>query len=151
MTGHLKVKIGFVPSYRGWGRGISDWCAKMRADTLAALGKAAGVEVVAPSPCPHESTATDAARGCVSDGVVRDLDQAEAIAEYFGREKVAGLLIGALNFGDERSAAKVAEKLGDVFNSLPIKWADSNTAFCRRETPIGGIGQPCPAHVVSGA
>ncbi len=28
------------------------------------------------------------------------------------------------------------------FNSRPIKWAGSNTAFCRRETPFPAFGSP---------
>jgi len=42
---------------------------------------------------------------------VCNLDQADAVAEYFSRQKVDGIIICALNFGYERSAAKIAEKL----------------------------------------
>jgi len=107
----LTVKIGFVPSYRGdWGA-ISPWCVKMRADALAAFKKADGLEVVVPTSCPEDDTVVDAWRGYTPSGAVGDLDQGEAVAEFFMRQKVDGIIICALNFGDERSAVKIAEKL----------------------------------------
>jgi len=106
------IKIGFVPSYRGeWGS-IPPWCVQMRAEALAVLSKVTGLELVVPQPCPEDNQAVDPERGYSPDGAVGNLDQGEAIAEYFARKKVDGLIICALNFGDERSAAKIAEKLG---------------------------------------
>jgi L-fucose isomerase-like protein len=106
------IKIGFVPSYRGeWGS-IPPWCVQMRAEALAVLSKVTGLELVVPQPCPENNQAVDPERGYSPDGAVGNLDQGEAIAEYFARKKVDGLIICALNFGDERSAAKIAEKLG---------------------------------------
>ena len=106
------IKIGFVPSYRGeWGS-IPPWCVQMRAEALAVLSKVTGLELVVPQPCPVNNQAVDPERGYSPDGAVGNLDQGEAIAEYFARKKVDGLIICALNFGDERSAAKIAEKLG---------------------------------------
>jgi L-fucose isomerase-like protein len=43
--------------------------------------------------------------------MVASLDQADAMAEYFFAEKVDALILCPLDFGDERSAAKVAERL----------------------------------------
>ncbi len=100
----LPVRLGFVPTYRF---GFTDWCRKMRADSLDALGRLAGVQVVAPQPGP-----TDPTSGCIPEGAVNTLDQGEALAEYFARQKVDGLVICPLDFGDERASAKVAEKLG---------------------------------------
>ena len=105
------VKIGFVPSYRHFGA-FPEWCARMRQDGLEALRGIPGMQVIAPEPCPEDAQRIDAERGWLPDGAIWNLDQAEAAAEYFAREKVDGLVIAALNFGDERSAAKVAEKLG---------------------------------------
>jgi L-fucose isomerase-like protein len=109
---NLNIKIGFVPSYRGeWGT-IPPWCVQMRAEALDVFQKVAGMEVVAPQPSPADNTIVDPERGFTPDGAVGNLDQGEAVAEYFSRQKVGGLIICALNFGDERSAAKIAEKLG---------------------------------------
>ena len=105
------VKIGFVPSYRGGYRSISPWCIKMRADSLAILAQVEGMEIVVPQPCPDDNNIVDATKEYVPDVAVCNLDQAEVVAEYFLREKVDGVIICALNFGDERSAAKIAEKL----------------------------------------
>ena len=106
------VKIGFVPSYRHYGdMSIPDWCAKMRADALAAFQGVPGMQVVVPTPSPVDPGGMDAEKGYVPDGAVWSLDQAEVVAEFFAREKVDGIIIAALDFGDERSSAKVAEKL----------------------------------------
>ena len=98
------VRIGFVPTYRF---GFTDWCRKMRDDSLAALKKLEGVEVVAP-----QDGELDAENGCIPHGAVNTLDQGEALGEYFLRRKVDGIVICPLDFGDERSSVKVAEKVG---------------------------------------
>ncbi|MCC6444243.1 MAG: hypothetical protein IT210_12415 [Armatimonadetes bacterium] len=92
----VSVKLGFVPSYRfRW----TEWTEKMRSDSLAALGRIPGAEVVAPTEAvPH--------------GAVQEMDQAELVAVQFDREKIDALVICPLDFGDERSACKIAEKLG---------------------------------------
>ncbi len=93
----VMVKLGFVPSYRNrW----SDWAEDMRAASLEALGKISGIEVVAP-----DAHAT-------AHGAVQNLDDAETVAEQFAREKIDGLVLCPVDFGDERSACKIAEKLG---------------------------------------
>jgi len=102
-----KIRIGFVPTYR-WT--LTPWCRKMREDSLAALAQVEGIEVVVPQASPDGKT-SDASRGLVPDGSVVNLDQAEAVAEFFAARKVDALVICPLDFGDERSAAKVAEIL----------------------------------------
>jgi L-fucose isomerase-like protein len=103
----IKVKIGFVPSYRFR---YTPWCQKMRDDSLATFAKVDGLEVVVPQPPPDGNT-VDAEKGYSPHGMVATLDQAEAMAEYFRRQAVDGLILCPLDFGDERSACKVAEKL----------------------------------------
>jgi L-fucose isomerase-like protein len=108
---HHTVTIGFVPSYRGeWGV-TPPWCLQMRADALAIFSKIAGMKVVVPQPCPENAQAVDADLGYTPGGAIGTLDEGDAVAEYFASKKVDGLIICALNFGDERSAAKIAEKL----------------------------------------
>jgi L-fucose isomerase-like protein len=101
------VKIGFVPSYRFR---FTPWCEKMRADSLAAFAQIEGMEVVVPQPSPDDVT-LDAEKGLTPHGTVSKLDEAEVVAEYFRRQKVDGLILCPLDFGDERSAVKVAELL----------------------------------------
>ncbi len=103
----VSVKVGFVPSYRfGW----TSWTAKMREDSLSALGQLSGVEVVVPQPLP-EGAVLGAVQGQTPYGAVRSLDEAEVVADYFAAQKVDGVILCPLDFGDERSACKIAEKL----------------------------------------
>jgi L-fucose isomerase-like protein len=82
----------------------------MRADSLAAFSQVEGMTVIAPHPSADGAT-IDAEPGCLPHGAVKTLEQGEALAEYFRRQKVDGLILCPLDFGDERSATKVAEKL----------------------------------------
>ena len=110
----LTVKIGFVPSYREFTKAsipVPAWVLKMRRDALAAFRQVPGLQVIAPAACPEDHTRLDGSQGFTPDGVICNLNQAEAVADFFQREKVDALIIGTLNFGDERSAAKIAEKL----------------------------------------
>ena len=103
----VSVRLGFVPSYRfQW----TPWTARMREESLAALSGVAGVQVVAPAPAA-DGKGIDPAQGCTPHGAVHNLDEAEAVAEHFAREQVDGLILCPLDFGDERSACKIAEKL----------------------------------------
>jgi L-fucose isomerase-like protein len=103
----VTVKVGFVPSYRFR---YTPWCQKMRDDSLAAFAKVPGLEVVVPQPAP-DSVSVDAGQGYTPYGMVTNLDEAEAVADYFASHKVDALILCPLDFGDERSAAKIAEKL----------------------------------------
>ena len=104
----VSVRLGFVPSYRfQW----TPWTTKIREDSFKALSALPGVaQVVMPQPSPDEQT-LDAEKGLTPYGAVHDLDEAEAMAEYFRQQKVDALMLCPLDFGDERSAAKIAEKL----------------------------------------
>jgi L-fucose isomerase-like protein len=107
MTIESNVKIGFVPSYRFR---YTEWCQKMREDSLAAFAQVRGMEVVVPQPAP-EDAAPQYEAGLTPHGAVHTLDEAEGVAEYVRRQHIDGLILGPLDFGDERSAAKVAELL----------------------------------------
>ncbi len=72
-----KVKIGFVPSFRFR---FTDWCEKMRADSLTAFAQIAGMEVVVPQPSPDGVT-LDAEKGLTPHGTVSKLDEAEVVAD----------------------------------------------------------------------
>ena len=102
----ISIRVGFVPSYRRW----NDWTEKMRADSLRELAKLPGVEVVSPLVGPPDAL-PEKRTGATAYGAVHTLDEAEVVAGHFGREGVDCLVLCPLDFGDERSAAKVAEKL----------------------------------------
>jgi len=102
----VSVKLGFVPSYRRW----NDWAEQVRRDSLLALTQLPGVQVVAPQVAPADA-APDPATGATAYGAVHTLDEAEIMADRFAREQVDGLVVCPLDFGDERSAIKIAEKL----------------------------------------
>ncbi len=107
------VKIGFVPSYRDFGaRVLPDWCVKMRQDALTVLNRVEGMILTTPTASPQDPVQVDPVHGFTPYGAVCNLDQAEAVADYFAKEKVDALIIGALDFGDERSSGKIAERLG---------------------------------------
>ncbi len=103
----VTVRAGFVPSYRFR---CTPWCHKMRDDSLAAFSKIRGLEIVVPHPST-DGTGFDAARGLTPHGMVASLDEADAVADYFAASKVDAVILCPLDFGDERSASKIAEKL----------------------------------------
>ena len=90
-----KAKIGFIPANRGFFS--SELAAKMRKETIAAMQRQ-GIEVVVPS---EDQTKV---------GCVQSLAEAEICAELFRQNKVQGIVIGAVNFGDEQSAAWVVRE-----------------------------------------
>jgi len=108
------VRLGFVPSYRAYGP-IPSWVVEMRKSAIEAFSKVEGLDLVVPMSSPDGSNACDPMLGYTPDGCVCNLDEAETIAEFFMHQKVDGVILAAMNFGDERSAVKVAEKL-----NLPV-------------------------------
>jgi L-fucose isomerase-like protein len=84
------VKLGFIPANRGFFS--SALAAKMRRQTIETL-ESLGVQVVVPSP---EQTKV---------GCVENIAEAELAADLFRKEDVDGILISAVNFGDEQAAA----------------------------------------------
>jgi L-fucose isomerase-like protein len=97
MPASRPVKLGFLPANRGFFP--SDLAARNRDATVRAM-EALGVQVVVPSP---EQT---------SVGCVESLKEAELVAAMFRREEVDGIVIGAVNFGEEQSAAWCVRKAG---------------------------------------
>jgi L-fucose isomerase-like protein len=86
-----KIKLGFLPANRG---AFSDELAfKMRNMTVDAMQKA-GIDVIVPTP---EQTKV---------GCVENRKEAEVCAELFRRNEVQGIVIGAVNFGEEQAVAQ---------------------------------------------
>ncbi|OGP61215.1 MAG: hypothetical protein A2V67_10005 [Deltaproteobacteria bacterium RBG_13_61_14] len=90
----LGIKIGLVPAHRAVFS--PELARKMRQATLRAFSQA-GIQAVAPDErlCRH--------------GLVESLEEGKKAAELFRREKVAGVVIGAMNFGNEIPAAEAAD------------------------------------------
>ncbi|MFA6449791.1 MAG: hypothetical protein WCX65_10000 [bacterium] len=88
-----KIKIGFVPASRSVFS--QELAAKSRAETLEAM-RAAGIEPIVPN---EDMTPL---------GLVDSFDDAAAAAALFRREKVSGVIIGAVNFGNETPAVTAA-------------------------------------------
>ena len=84
------VKLGFIPANRSFFS--SELAAKMRAQAIQAM-QAVGIEVVVPS---EEMTQV----GCVATR-----EEAERAADLFRDERVHGLVVGAVNFGEEQGVA----------------------------------------------
>ncbi len=95
MTMPSRTKLGFIPANRGFFS--SELAAKMRGQAIQAM-KSAGVDVVVPGP--RETKA-----GCVWTRA-----EAEFAAELFRRERVHGIVVGAVNFGEEQAVAWCVRK-----------------------------------------
>lgn len=92
------VKLGFVPGDRPVFS--TAWALRMRDRCVTALRGLAGVELILPD---HAIT---------TQGLVRSIVQAEAVAEQFRKAGVQRLLLGTMNFGDEEAMSEVARRLG---------------------------------------
>jgi L-fucose isomerase-like protein len=106
-TPRIKVRIAFVPTYRGR---YTDWCRKMQSESVAALRGVTGIELLCLPDARPDGNGSDS--GKVPYGAVHTLDEAEVAAAYLLRQNVDGLILCPLDFGDERSVATVAERLG---------------------------------------
>jgi L-fucose isomerase-like protein len=92
-----KLKLGFIPANRGF---FSDkLAAQMRGDTLKVL-RAAGATVVVPS-------AKDTKVGCVETR-----EEAIKVGRMFAEQRVEGIVISAVNFGDEQGVALTLQEAG---------------------------------------
>ena len=84
------LRLGFIPANRGFFS--SELAARMRGQTIETL-ESMGIEVVVPG-------VDDTGVGCVETR-----QEASFTAELFRREKVQGILVGAVNFGEEQAVA----------------------------------------------
>lgn len=91
------LPIGFIPAHRGF---FSELLAsRMRQATISAMGQA-GMSVVVP-----ETSMTKA-------GCVESYDDAQVCGRLFRDRDVRGIVIGAVNFGDEQAAAQAVRHAG---------------------------------------
>ena len=85
-----KITLGFIPANRGFFS--AQLAAKMRKQTIEAM-EAVGIEVVVPG---EEDTKV---------GCVENIREAELCADLFRKKDVQGIVIGAVNFGDEQGGS----------------------------------------------
>jgi L-fucose isomerase-like protein len=88
-----ELKIGFVPASRGFFS--QELAMKMRDLTVKSM-KRAGLTPVVPGP------------DLVNNGLVESHQEAMKTAALFRENKVAGVVVGAVNFGNEIPAAEAA-------------------------------------------
>ena len=92
-----KVRLGLIPANRGF---FSDkLAAKMRGGFVRTL-KGTGAEVVVPS-------AKDTKVGCVES-----LEEARKVGKMFRDKDVQGIVVAAVNFGDEQGVAHALKTAG---------------------------------------
>jgi len=92
-----KVKLGFIPANRGF---FSDkLAARMREETIAVLKKA-GATVVVPSE-------KDTKIGCIETR-----EEAVKVGRLFARKGVDGIVVSAVNFGDEQGVGLCIKESG---------------------------------------
>lgn len=125
-----RVRIGFIPSLRF---SYTEWTQKMRDESILAISSIPEVDLIVPQS-PPEGSAVDLEEGFTPYGMVQTLDQGEAVAEYFARQKVDGLILCPLDFGDERSASKVAERL-----NVPVLLYATKEPPARTDAPLGRV------------
>lgn len=126
----INVRLGFVPSLRF---GYTEWAKKMRDESITTIASIPGVELLVPQPSPGES-GVDPEHGLTPYGMVKNLDEGVAIAEYFLRQKVDGLVICPVDFGDERSASKIAEVL-----NVPVLLYATKEPPARDDATLGRV------------
>ncbi|MHB8896019.1 MAG: L-fucose/L-arabinose isomerase family protein [Candidatus Geothermincolia bacterium] len=93
------IKIGFVPASRGM---FDQQLAVSVRDACVDAMRTAGIDPVVP---------TD---GMTKNGLVQTAAEAEGAARLFEGEDVAGIVVGALNFGEEIPAAIAATRGGST-------------------------------------
>jgi L-fucose isomerase-like protein len=96
------IKLGLIPAHRG----VMDrnFSLDRRARLLQAFAGAAGVQVVTPT---EEIT---------SGGLVSSEADARAAVGFFEQQRVEGIVLAVLGYGDEKSALAIVER----FKGLPV-------------------------------
>lgn len=90
----FKAKLGFIPSHRY--PFDEDWAVEVRRRTIEAIAKIDAVDLVVPD------------ERLTRNGLVRGMEDVEAVKKLFRDERVDGVLIGCMTFGDENSAVDIA-------------------------------------------
>ena len=95
--GATQMKIGLIPANRGF---FSDELAvKMRNETVAAMQKV-GIEVIVPDD------------NLTKLGCIETYEEAQKAGRLFRDESVEGIIVAAVNFGDEQAVAFTIKEAG---------------------------------------
>jgi len=108
-----KLRLGFVPVSRRYFS--TELASKMRGDTLAAMARL-DVEVIVPDESIGEA------------GCVKNRDEGKKCGELFRTVGVDGIIVGAMNFGDEQGCVNAV--LGSRAN-VPVM-----VFGCQEEAPL---------------
>ncbi|MEM2940582.1 MAG: hypothetical protein QW304_03405 [Thermoproteota archaeon] len=114
----IKVKLGFVPSHRRMFKRSEPWAKELRDRTLKILKEIGFLNIVAPD---EELT---------GNGLVQTDEDADKVIQLFKEKHVDGIIIEAVDFGDEVSAALIASAL-----SKPV------ILFATKEPPFTAEGE----------
>jgi len=97
-----KVRIGFIPAHRE--PFDEDWAVEMKKRVLKALEPLSekGISIVHPDEY------------ITKNGLVRDDRDGEKVITYFKDKNLSGIMIGAMTFGDEISAASIAGSMAEL-------------------------------------
>lgn len=95
----MKVRLGFIPSHRSMFKISEPFAKELRDRTLKILGGIDCLEVVAPD------------EKLTGNGLVQNDDDAEKVISLFKGANVDGIIIEAVDFGDEISSALVSTAL----------------------------------------
>lgn len=95
----VKINLGFVPSHRRMFKRSEPWAKELRDRTLKILEEIDFLNIVAPD---EELT---------GNGLVQTDEDAEKVIQLFKEKRVEGIIIEAVDFGDEVSAALIASAL----------------------------------------
>jgi L-fucose isomerase-like protein len=107
------LKLGFVPGNRRYFS--TEMAAKARKETLAAMA-ALGIRAVVPDESMTEA------------GCVKNRDEGRRCGELFRREDIDGIVIGAVNFGDEQGCINAVQAFGA---NVPVM-----IFGCQEEAPL---------------
>ena len=98
-----KIRIGFVPAQRDPFDEV--WAEEMKKRVLKAMGPVCEknkIEIIHPD------------ENLTKKGLIRNDEDAAKVIKLFKEKDVDGIMIGAMTFGDERSAVSVAESMPGV-------------------------------------
>jgi L-fucose isomerase-like protein len=113
-----KLKLGFVPANRRYFS--TEMAAKARGEALDVLA-ALGIQAVVPDVSMTEA------------GCVKNRDEGRKCGELFRREGVDGIIVGAVNFGDEQGCMAAIQGSGV---KVPVL-----IYGCQEEQPLA-LGKP---------
>jgi L-fucose isomerase-like protein len=95
-----EIKVGFVPVHRS--PFDLEWAKKMRKRCIDSFNKIEDIEII----YPDEK---------ISDyGLLTFEKDAKSIIDFFKKEKIKGLIIGTMTFGEELPLLSVAEAFSDI-------------------------------------